>query len=83
VRQFLTENVLLSIIGGLRGVALGYALMAGLKAAVPPFFPPRGSGDRPGCTSAVVRAGAFPVNRLDSLASLQRFKPQGPIWQAA
>lgn len=40
VQQFLTENVLLSIIGGVLGVALGYALMAGLKAAIPPFSLP-------------------------------------------
>jgi putative ABC transport system permease protein len=40
VRQFLTENVLLSVIGGVLGIALGYALMAGLKAAVPPFSLP-------------------------------------------
>jgi len=40
VRQFLTENVLLSAIGGVLGVALGYGLMAGLKAAVPPFSLP-------------------------------------------
>ncbi len=40
VRQFLTENVLLSVIGGVLGIALGYALMAGLRAAVPPFSLP-------------------------------------------
>lgn len=40
IRQFLTENVLLSIIGGVLGVALGYGLMAGLKAAIPPFSLP-------------------------------------------
>jgi predicted permease len=40
VRQFLTESVLLSAIGGVLGVALGYVLMAGLKAAIPPFSIP-------------------------------------------
>ena len=40
VQQFLTESVLLSIIGGILGVGLGYALMAGLKAAIPPFSLP-------------------------------------------
>jgi predicted permease len=41
IRQFLTENVLLSLCGGLLGVAVGYATMAGLKAALPPFSFPR------------------------------------------
>ena len=40
IQQFLTKNVLLSVIGGGLGVALGYALIAGLKAAVPPFSLP-------------------------------------------
>lgn len=40
VRQFLTENVLLSVLGGMLGVALGYVLLAGLKAALPPFSLP-------------------------------------------
>jgi putative ABC transport system permease protein len=41
VRQFLTENVLLSICGGALGLALGLALKAGLMAALPPFSLPR------------------------------------------
>ena len=41
VRQFLTENVLLSVCGGVLGIALGFALKAGLMAALPPFSLPR------------------------------------------
>ncbi len=41
VRQFLTENVLLSFCGGILGLAVGFVTMAGLKAAVPPFSFPR------------------------------------------
>ncbi|HEX5226935.1 MAG TPA: ABC transporter permease [Bryobacteraceae bacterium] len=35
VRQFLTESLLLSVSGGILGLALGYAGMAGLKASIP------------------------------------------------
>jgi len=41
VRQFLTENVLLSICGGIFGLVLGLALKRGLELAVPPFSLPR------------------------------------------
>ncbi|HWE48701.1 MAG TPA: ABC transporter permease [Bryobacteraceae bacterium] len=40
IRQFLTENMLLSVAGGVLGVAVGYATMAALRAAVPPFSLP-------------------------------------------
>ncbi|MGA2878155.1 MAG: ABC transporter permease [Bryobacteraceae bacterium] len=40
IRQFLTESVLLSVSGGVLGLAIGYAGMAALKAAVPPFTLP-------------------------------------------
>jgi putative ABC transport system permease protein len=41
VRQFLTENVLLSICGGVLGIALGLALKRALELAMPPFSLPR------------------------------------------
>ena len=41
VRQFLTDNVVLSACGGVLGIALGYATMRWLKAQVPPFALPR------------------------------------------
>jgi putative ABC transport system permease protein len=36
IRQFLTENVILSIAGGLLGIVIGYASMRALKLLVPP-----------------------------------------------
>lgn len=36
VRQFLTESLLLSLMGGACGLALGYLAMSGLKAIIPP-----------------------------------------------
>jgi putative ABC transport system permease protein len=40
MRQFLTENVLLSLAGGALGLALGFAMVAGLRAITPPFSLP-------------------------------------------
>ncbi len=40
VRQFLTEAVLLSLAGGVLGIGIGYATMAALKAALPPYALP-------------------------------------------
>jgi putative ABC transport system permease protein len=40
IRQFLTENVLLSIGGGLAGLLVGYATMRAIQAAVPPYTLP-------------------------------------------
>src|ERR1035437_6893773 len=41
MRQCLTQNVLLSICGGVCGLGLGLALKKGLELAVPPFSLPR------------------------------------------
>jgi putative ABC transport system permease protein len=41
IRQFLTDNVLLSAFGGALGIGLGYATMLWLKAQVPPNALPR------------------------------------------
>jgi putative ABC transport system permease protein len=37
IRQFLTENIVLSICGGLLGLVIGYALMNGIQLMMPPF----------------------------------------------
>jgi putative ABC transport system permease protein len=41
IRQFLTENVLLSLSGGVFGLVLGYALMNAIKLMLPEFTIPR------------------------------------------
>jgi putative ABC transport system permease protein len=41
VRQFLTESVLLAVCGGVLGLGVGYAGMATLRAAIPPYTLPR------------------------------------------
>jgi putative ABC transport system permease protein len=40
MRQFLAENVLLSLVGGALGLALAFTMVAGLKAITPPFTLP-------------------------------------------
>jgi putative ABC transport system permease protein len=41
VRQFLTENVLLAVAGGVVGLAVGYVTMVAIEAAIPPYTLPR------------------------------------------
>jgi putative ABC transport system permease protein len=40
VRQFLTENVVLSVCGGVLGIGIGYATMKWLQAVIPPYSLP-------------------------------------------
>ncbi len=40
IRQFLTESLLLSVCGGVLGLALGYLGIAALRAAIPPYTLP-------------------------------------------
>ncbi|HEY0945362.1 MAG TPA: ABC transporter permease [Opitutaceae bacterium] len=40
VRQFLTESVLLSVVGGLLGLGLGFAMLKGLQATLPSGYLP-------------------------------------------
>jgi len=40
LRQFFTESVLLAGLGGIAGVALGWAVMMALKAGIPQYFLP-------------------------------------------
>jgi putative ABC transport system permease protein len=40
-KQFLFESLMLSFVGGAVGLAVGYAMMRGLKLLLPPFFLPR------------------------------------------
>jgi putative ABC transport system permease protein len=41
IRQFLTESLLLSCVGGLLGLTVGYGMMRGLQFLLPPLFLPR------------------------------------------
>lgn len=41
VRQFLTESVLLSLVGGMLGLAVGYGCMVALKASIPAYSLPK------------------------------------------
>jgi hypothetical protein len=78
VRQFLTENVLLSICGGVFGMVLGLALKRGLELAVPPYLLPA----KP-MSPSISRYGFSPWRWRFSRASCSAWrrpcKPRGPI----
>jgi putative ABC transport system permease protein len=41
VRQFLAENIVIALAGGIAGLAVGYATMLGMKTVFPPYSLPR------------------------------------------
>jgi putative ABC transport system permease protein len=45
-RQFLTENVVIAICGGILGIGVGFATMKGIEALIPPFMIPAELGAR-------------------------------------
>jgi predicted permease len=79
VRQFLTESILLAGLGGIAGVAMGWALMLGIKAWIPPLLLPAEA-----MLNSVVRCCYLPRPSWSSLESRlalsQLSTARGRIW---
>lgn len=86
VRQMLTESLLLSMMGGLLGVAIAYAGVAGLRGALPERVPqpnPIGVGVMPllftfgACLAVGILFGLAPAVQSLGVASAEALKPKG------
>ena len=81
IRQFLTENVLLSLCGGLFGLVIGYALMNAMRLMLPPFTTPA-RGQRQHGWRASFSSRSSSRSRPASCSGWRlRFKPPSPIWR--
>ncbi len=81
IRQFLTENVLLSLCGGLFGLVIGYSLMNAMKLMLPPFTTSARGQRQHGRPRPSLRARRLDLRQGFCSGWRLRFKPPSRIWR--